>query len=145
MSSTEDIQKPEVPKMEKFERNLALYTSKEWGQLARSLSGTMRPLPGFEGRYSISDHGYIFNGHGVRLRPSRRITRTGVKQGPVMVCLWDGSRSVKLQLARIVFGVFCCEGGRMQEYEGLVHLDDDIENCALSNLRLLDTKDTVIS
>lgn len=145
MSGSEnEIEQPRRAKLPKHEQFVPLYTSEEWGELVRVVRGNMRPLKGFEGRYSVSDQGYIFNGHGVRLRPHRRITRNGIKQGPVTVYLWDGSRSIRVDLARTVFGTFRCEGGEMPTFQGLVFLDNDTENCALSNLRCLSVEDTPI-
>jgi hypothetical protein len=133
----------EIPEKKKRapERFLALYDSETWGSIAKVIDGEVKPLKNFVGRYSISSNGYVFNSHGVRLRPHRR-TRDGTrKYGPVYVKLWDGTRSWREDVARLVWSSFREE---LTVAQGLIFLDNDVENCALSNLRLLGVRDSVI-
>lgn len=92
------------------------------------------PIPGYQGRYEVSDAGEVRRTSDGRILAHHLI-------GPYhRVCLWDGSKSWRYMVHRLVAAAFIgpCPDG----YE-VNHRDGDPSNNAVSNLEYVTPKENV--
>lgn len=99
-----------------------------------------KPVPGYEGFYSVSDFGRVRsdkrtivdkNGHG-RKMPEVIMTPEKKTSGHLVVCLWKNHERTKRYIHRIVLETFVGEAPAGTQ---ACHWNDDKEDNRLENLR----------
>ena len=89
------------------------------------MSEVWKDIPGYEGKYSISDMGRLKNHSGVILKPMK------CTNGYLSACLWKENRQKKILIHRIVAEVYIVNDN---EYDEVNHKDEDKSNNVVTNL-----------